>query len=108
MYATSISDISIPYLHDAAKVLSYRTYANHKSVYRFRSLYIDSAGECSIDYLGKLNEDQIKEVMINFCYPGEDKSLSDINPRLGIDYEYCDGFTEIYTPDGLDYRELKL
>lgn len=117
MYATNIQEIEIPYLHDAALTLSYRTDAKHNPVYKFRSLYMDISGECAISYYGHLTEEQIKEVMINFCYPGEDKCYDEIYPKLGDNYIYNDEHscyptdkphTMIFTPDGLDYRTLRL
>ena len=62
LYANKIQDINIPLLHDAAMTLSLRGF-------RFRSLHMDSRGECTISYYGWLTQQQIKEVMINFCYP---------------------------------------
>lgn len=116
MHITSIQDIEIPFLHDAAYVLSLREDDKGEKIYKLRSLYMDKSGECAISYYGKLTEQQIKEVMINFCYPGEDKSYDDIHPKVWKDYEYMKGntsegrldYTVIYTPDDLDYRTLKI
>lgn len=110
MYATTIQDIENPILHDAALVLSLRENDKEEKIYNFRSLYMDRSGECAISYYGKLTEHQIKEVMINFCYPMEDKSYDEIHPSYNTDYYYPDTdeeYTIIYTPDGLDYRTLK-
>lgn len=116
MYATSIQDIENPFLHDAALVLSLRENDKGEKTYKFRSLYMDKSGECAISYYGYLTEQQIKEVMVNFCYPGEDKSYDDIEPTMWRDYEYMKGnvsegrpdYTVIYTLDSLDYRTLKI
>ena len=116
MYITSIQDIENPFLHDAAYVLSLRENSKEEKIYKFRSLYMDSSGECAISYYGHLTEQQIKEVMINFCYPGEDKSYDEIHPKVWKNYEYMKGnasegradYTAIYTPDGIDYRTLKV
>lgn len=116
MYATSISDIENPFLKDAAWTLSWRTDLTGEKLYKLRSLYMDKSGECSISYYGKLTEQQIKEVMINFCYPGEDKSYDGVHPKYHKDYTYENShhsngegeYTTIYTPDGLDYRTLKI
>ena len=115
MYATSIQNIENPFLHDAAYVLSLRENKKGEKIFKFRSLYMGNSGECAISYYGKLTEQQIKEVMINFCYPGEDKSYDEIHPTIWNDYEYMKGnlsegnpdYTTIYTPNGLDYRTLK-
>lgn len=109
MYATSISDIKVPYLHDAALACKLKGF-------KFRSLYMDSSGECAISYYGILSEQEIAEIMLNFCYLGEDKSYDEINPKVWKDYEFMKGnssegnpdYTTIYTPDGLDYRTLKI
>jgi len=116
MYATSISDIEIPFLANAAYVLSLRENDKGEKIYKFRSLYMDKSGECAISYYGHLTEQQIKEVMINFCCPEEDKSYDDIHPEYHKDYTYENShhangegeYTTIYTPDGLDYRTLKI
>ena len=116
MHITSIQDIENPFLHNAAYVLSLRENDKGEKIYKLRSLYMDKSGECAISYYGHLTEQQIKEVMINFCYPGEDKSYDDIHPKVWKDYEYMKGnasegrpnYTVIYTPDGLDYRTLKI
>ena len=109
MYATTIQDIEIPFLHDAALACELKGF-------KFRSLYMDPTGECAISYYGHLTEQQIKEVIINFCYPGEDKSYDEVHPEYLKDYTYENGhhsngekeYTIIYTPDDLDYRTLKI
>lgn len=116
MYTTSIQDIENPFLHDAALVLSLREKDKGEKIFKFRSLYMGKSGECAISYYGYLTEHQIKEVMMNFCYPKEDKSYDEIHPKIWENYEYMKGnpseetpdYTTIYTPDGLDYRTLKL
>lgn len=116
MHITTIPQIENPYLHDAAMTLSHRVDSKGNSIYKLRSIYIDPSGECAISYYGYLTEQQIKEVMINFCYPGEDKSYDEIHPVEHKDFVYGGDhvqysndseYTQIYTPDGLDYRTLK-
>ena len=114
MNAINIKDIENPFLRSAAQVLSYRTNAKGEKLYNFRSLYMDPSGECAISYYGYLTEEQIKEVMINYCYPYEDKCYDEVYPEKGVDYNYNElddaagkPFTIIYTPDGFDYRTLK-
>ena len=113
MYATTVQNIKVPCLHNAAYVLSLRENSKGDKIYKFRSLYMDKSGECAISYYGRLSEQEIKEVMINFCYPGEDKSYDEIHPSYNKDYyyPYTDGtdedYTIIYTPKGLDYRTLQ-
>lgn len=116
MFATTIQDIEVPFLANAAYVLSLRENKKGEKIYKFRSLYMDKSGECAISYYGHLTKQQIKEVMINFCYPGEDKFYAEIHPTVWKDYEFMKGnspegnpdYTTIYTPDGLDYRTLKI
>ena len=116
MYAAEIQDIEVPFLANTAYVLSLRENEKGEKIYKFRSLYMDKSGECAISYYGYLTEQQIKEVMINFCYPGEDKSYEEIHPKIWRDYEFMKGnssegtsdYTTIYTPNGLDYRTLKI
>lgn len=114
MYALNINQINNPFLTDAAYILSLRENSKGEKIFKFRSLYMDKSGECAISYYGKLTIDQIKEVMINFCYPHEDKSYDELDPQYGIDYDYNNPhnadkkseFTTIFTPDGLNYNKL--
>ena len=114
MYCTTIPQIENSYLHDAAMTLSHRVDSKGNSIYKLRSIYIDPFGECAISYYGHLTEQQIKEIMINFCYPGEDKCYDDIQPKYLMDYTYDNvhhangesNYTTIYTPDGLNYKTL--
>lgn len=116
MFATTIQNIENPFLADAAYILSLRENNKGEKIFKFRSLYMDKTGECAISYYGKLSEQEIKEIMINFCYPYEDKCYNEINPQLRKDYTYNNGhhangeteYTTIYTPDDLDYRTLKI
>ena len=114
MYCTDIKNIEIPFLANAAFVLSLRENNKGKKMFKLRSLYMDKSGECAISYYGRLSEQEIKEVMINFCYPGEDKCYNDIQPKYLMDYTYDNvhhangesNYTTIYTPDGLNYKTL--
>ena len=114
MYYTEIKDIEIPFLANAAFVLSLRENNKGENMFKLRSLYMDPSGECAISYYGKLSEQEIKEVMINFCYPYEDKCYDEIHPVYMKDYTYDNGhhvngesnYTTIYTPDGTNYKTL--
>lgn len=114
MYALNIYQINNPFLADAAYVLSLRENSKGEKIFKFRSLYMDKSGECAISYYGRLNIDQIKEIMINFFYPHEDKSYDELDPQYDIDYAYNNShntdkeseFTTIFTPDGLNYNKL--
>jgi len=114
MYALTINQINNSFLHDAAYVLSLRENSKGEKIFKFRSLYMDKSGECAISYYGRLNIDQIKEIMINFFYPYEDKSCDELDPQYNIDYVYNNShntdkeseFTTIFTPDGLNYNKL--
>ena len=114
MYTSNINQINNPFLADAAYILSLRENSKGEKIFKFRSLYMDKSGECAISYYGRLNIDQIKEIMVNFCYPHEDKSYDELDPQYGIDYDYNNPhntdkeseFTTIFTPDGLNYNKL--
>ena len=114
MYTLNINQINNPFLADAAYVLSLRENSKGEKIFKFRSLYMDKSGECAISYYGRLNIDQIKEIMINFCYPHEDKSYDELDPQYDIDYAYNNShntdkeseFTTIFTPDNLNYNKL--
>ena len=114
MYWTEINTIEIPYIADAAYVLSLRENNKGEKIFNLRSIYMDPTGECAISYYGHLSERDIKEVMINFCYPDEDKCYDEIHPKLKKDFVYSihsnkeKDYTQIYTPDGLDYRTIKV
>ena len=114
MYITSIQDIKVPFLHDAALTLSLRQNDKGENIYKLRSLYMDRSGECAISYYGRLSEQEIKEVMINYCYPYENKCYDEIHPVYIENYTYDNGhhangesdYTTIYTPDGINYKIL--
>lgn len=116
MYWTNISEIENSYLHDAAFVLSLQTKPEGGKRFKFRSIYMDKNGECAISYYGKLSKDEVKELMVNYCYPGIDMCQDQINPEYLLDYTYDvdsrsmeeSDFTTIYTPDNVNYNYLKI
>lgn len=107
MYATTLQEITIPFLHDAVMVCQQRGY-------EFNSLYMDPSGECAVTFFDELNDDQVKEIIQNFL--PYDVNKEDIYPIYNVDFGFIklhtkDGkrmATKIYTPDDLDYRTLKI
>ena len=105
MYATTLNDIENAFLHDAIIVCEMQGF-------KLRSLYMDKDGECAVSFYGKLTEEQVKNILIQFYL--DDVLLDDIHPEYYKDYKYEnrrnangeEGFTQIFTPDGIDYRTM--
>ncbi len=107
MYATKIQDIENPYLHDAAYILELQGF-------KLRSIHMDPSGECAISYWGCLSVEQIATVIQNFWFGDVERNkalqlASDShNHKWFRDASHPNGFTQIYTPDGVDYRQWEL
>lgn len=74
---------------------------------KWRDLYMDPSGELAISFYGKLNEKQIRTVLMHFKDILEGEShveLQDLQPLR--EYQYFDDYTTIYTPDGYDYENM--
>lgn len=105
MYATTLNDIENAFLHDAVMMCEMQGF-------KLRSLYMDKDGECAVSFYGKLTEEQVKNILIQFYL--DDVLLDDIHPQYFQDYKYENGhntdkegeFTQIFTPDGIDYRTM--
>ena len=109
MYATTVQDIENPFLHDAALVCE-------KKGFKLRSLYMDPSGECAVSYWGDISLMDSATILLNYlpydapyeeCY----KLAKECNYRRwykGDDKEHPNGFTQFFTPDGIDYRNLRL
>ena len=97
MVYTDYKTIPYPYLHDAALVLSKR--------FSLTSICMDKKGELCLGFKGKLNENQVKEILKNLN--PFDSTDEDYNLEYILDYSYSDDMQEtyVYTPDGIDYRK---
>lgn len=89
--------IPYPFLHDAALIISKR--------YSLESIYMDREGGICITLKGRLSDNAVKDILMNinpwdFCADDYELSL--------LDYSYSDDMqnTYVYSPDGIDYREL--
>lgn len=111
MYATKVSEIENPWLHDAAYVLELQGF-------KLRSIHMDPDGECAISYYGCLSVEQIATVIQNFWFGDVEryKAIQMVKENNQL-YEWFkdtdggkhpNGFTQIYTPDGVDYRQWEL
>lgn len=80
------------------------------------SIYRDPTGELAITFIGKLDKDQIKTVLMHFkdLIDG-DTDVNNISCKEDLDYAYRTktlanhkvvDTTEIYTPDGYDYSQF--
>lgn len=94
MLYTNVKDINLPFLHNAAVVLSKR--------YCLKGIYLDHEGGVALYFDGKLPMNAIKDVLQNIS--PEDKYLDDIHPECHIDYTYSNGYTNVFSSDGIDYR----
>lgn len=74
---------------------------------QWKSIYMDNNGELAITFEGKLNEEQIKTVLMHFkdIIDG-DTNVEKISCEYLTDYEYDGETTRIFTPDGYDYHNL--
>jgi len=108
MYWTNSSEIEIPFLANAAYVLNLKGLS-------LRSIHVDPSGECAISYWGCLSLNDIATVIQN--YWTEDILFADAlkMTKSGKYHDWFEdattrdhpnGFTQIYTPDGIDYRNL--
>lgn len=98
MRYTNYNTIPYPFLHDGAMVISLR--------HSLESVYMDKEGGVCLTIKGKLSEDAVKDILQNInpndlC---EDEMSLDYN----LDYSYSDDMqkTYVYSPDGIDYRNL--
>lgn len=76
---------------------------------------MDPNGELSVCFNGKLSEEQVKTVIMHFkdIIDG-DTDVDKINPKVNVDYVICNRhhadnegeFTQVFTPDGYDYRNV--
>lgn len=92
--------IEYPKFHDAILLCEYMGL-------QWKSLYMDNKGELAITFEGKLNEEQVKTVLMHFkdILDG-DTDVEKISCEYLKDYEYDDETTRIFTPDGYDYRNI--
>lgn len=104
MYATTLNDIENDFLHDAVMLCEMQGF-------KLRSLYMDKDGECAVSFYGKLTEEQVKNILIQFYL--DDVLLDDIHPEYYKDYSYRTPrnnhekeYTDIFTPDGINYRNM--
>lgn len=99
MYYTSIEEIKYPELHDAVLLAS--VLMKNRCNSQLKSVYMDPNGECAITFSGKLSDDDIEQIKLQFTSPYADEiTVSD------EDYEYIpkENVTRYYTPDGFDCR----
>lgn len=107
MYAITISEIEIPFLHDAAMVCDMKNY-------NLRSIHVDPSGECAISYWGDISLADSAIILQN--YLTEDVDLDECYCMVkegsyrkwfkSDDPKHPNGYTTLYTPDGIDYRTL--
>lgn len=74
---------------------------------KFRSIYIDPDGEIAITFDRLLTEERVKFVLmhlLDIIYG--DCNVSAIKPKQDVDfvYNFAGRCTQIFTPDGLDFR----
>lgn len=99
MIYPNVSTIPYDFLHDAARVISFR--------YKIDNIRMDGKGELCITLQGKLTESQIKDVIQNIT--PKDICMEDIELEYNLHYSYSDDMqkTYVYSADGIDYRLLK-
>ena len=101
----NVEEISIPFVHDAILLCTL-------AGMQLRSAYMDPNGELAIRFDGKLSEKDIAFVLMQLNpYPNAETSIHDIHPAEMIDYVVQNDHqtgrsTEIYSLEGIDYRNL--
>lgn len=94
MYWYITEGITFPFIRNAVSTCEAKGF-------KLRDVYMDNRGELAISFFGKLSKEDIKFVIMQFCK--DDKKIAE--PEEHQDFVYRKDFTEIYTPDGVDYRE---
>lgn len=102
--ATFRSIEEIPYNRLRETINSAVTFLNRE----FKKCYMDPKGECAVTFGGELSLDEIRAFLININ--PEVARTADVFKTYPVtrskDFDYIDGDTYIYTPDGINYREL--
>ena len=98
MTFTGYNTIPYPFLHDAALVISKK--------YSLESIYMDKEGGICITLQGKLSDNAVKDILQNIT--PNDICKDDIVLEYNLSHSYSDDMqkTYVYSPDGIDYREL--
>ena len=65
----------------------------------FKKCYMDSEGGCAITFSREMSEEEICEVLRYF-------NPYAISVEIFENYDYKNGDTIIFTPEGIDYREV--
>ena len=105
MIWNNVNEIDIPFVHDAVLLCAL-------AGMQLRSVYMDPNGELAIRFNDKLSEKNIAFVLMQLNpYPNAETSINDIHPVNMIDYaiqnDHQTGYsTEIYSLEGIDYRNL--
>lgn len=109
MFYTNIKDIEIPFLHDAALVCKLKGF-------NLRSIYVDPSGECAISYWGDISLQDSATILQN--YIPDDVDINECYAMVkegpyrrwfkSEDSTHLNGYTQIYTPDGINYKTLSL
>lgn len=101
MYIYTKEDLKeYPQFHDAILLCEL-------SGLKWVSLYMDPSGELAITFDRLLTEERIKFVLMHFLdIIYNECNIDAINPKENVDYvyNYYKKQTQIFTPDGLDYR----
>lgn len=102
MYIYKKEDLAeeYPQLHDAITLCEL-------GGLKWKSLYMDPSGELSVVFDRLLTEERIKFALMHFLdVIYNDTNVDTISTKENIDYvyNYEKKYTQIFTPDGLDYR----
>lgn len=104
--ATFRSIEGIPYYHLRETINSAVTFLDRE----FKKCYMDREGGCAITFGGEMPIDEIRAFLININPEVARTADSDVFKTYPVemlkDFEYIAGDTYIYTPDGINYREL--
>lgn len=104
--ATFRSIEGIPYHHLRETINSAVTFLNRE----FKKCYMDKEGRCAITFGGTMPVDEIRAFLININPEVARTADSEVFKTYPVevfkDFGYSGDDTHIYTPEGLNYREL--
>lgn len=98
-----LGNIEFLFLHDAVMTIN--------RYYPVRSVYVDPQGGVAVTIAAELERKQIQDCLFELHYFGPyevaPEGPSAEVPRLGYNFDWSsDGYTQVYSPDGVDYRTL--
>lgn len=95
----NIEDVKYPFLHNALSIIA--------KMHTVKSIYLDPNGELCLTIVGKLSANAVRFILLHILAPW-DLGVENREPSAPLDFSYSDDMllTYIYSPEGIDYRNL--